>query len=862
MVESILQVGPSVSKEGPTSVEVERKSLLDLIRKSVHVLLDVCILYGFDDTGYSPVGSYEWYTLLCEESYGGDWVKLFKDKLASFFAFHIADYDGVRPDLPSVKADANRFCPGILLGGRVYRWMRAFKRDDPMGFRGFMCSVLYSKKGFPRPTKAHQTRGSVSTYKTLTTQVAENVREEPMVWSEVDDLPTKPVSIISWGDEARIANPYLPHTFSQAEFSTYVDRIVSEVFIGEYTDADRLRPFFPSTSANYNNTRSALGTVGTILEHPTLLEGLRSTSPLVTSHVTRVGSFPDVVVDDMPLRERFAELYMRTVEAAVSEDPTAVPVSLLEALKIRTITKGPPLLGFALKPLQKFLWRTMSQHPTFRFTGEVVSADRLQAVLGTLKQGQKWLSADYSDATNSLYSWASDIVGNSLANKLKLSPVERLLLLRGLTGHIMELKEPGQPSQRAPQVRGQLMGSVVSFPVLCLVNAALCLISYELERQQPCKLRDLPLVINGDDAVLRGTPLLKEAWEKMAKFVGMLPSVGKVYYSEKYLNINSTSYWFHPEGYEWYQASIRRDGSRVWRARCFELIPYINMGLLYGMTRSEGAASSNSVGDLYGSLGTRAHALVDSAPAHLRLSVYKAYLSRNKERLSKSRVPMFTPTHLGGLGLPILGKFRPNDLDLRVARKIYDHPEMFQVPRPANEATWLTYKIASKRLHDFPLGPMAVRSNLGVGGESMESLAATLCIEALFMHNKHELNPELDWLGAGGGLTHSPDAALATRRGLKEAYELVTAELAQAGDVALSLTHTTAHFKLAMEKVREAHLNALRKLNRDVIRDTKFPLPEPFRLTALPARALDTKSLSGTHVLTLNLPFGGKSSFY
>jgi hypothetical protein len=225
-----------------------------------------------------------------------------------------------------------------------------------------------------------------------------------------------PVSVLEWGDDDRVLNPHLPITVGQAEFAAYTKRVIREVFKDvEYTDADRVRPFFPSTSSNYTNTRGELGTVGAILEHPTLLDGdptsdnpfarqsLRSNTPLVMAYVTGSHSFPDVVVDDLPLRTRFLELYVRILEAALVEDPTAVPLALAEALKVRTITKGPPLLGFALKPLQKFLWKTLSVHPVFKFTGEPVSERPLQAVLGRLRPGEKWLSADYSDATNSLY---------------------------------------------------------------------------------------------------------------------------------------------------------------------------------------------------------------------------------------------------------------------------------------------------------------------------------------------------------------------------------------------------------------------------------------------------------------------------
>jgi hypothetical protein len=849
MVESKLQVVASGAKSRDLSSRAKEPSLEDMIRNCVGVLLHVCRLYGFDDAGYSPRGSCDWYRTMCEKYYSGDWLKLFKDKLASFFAFYIAEFDGSKPELPKVKAPEEVFCSSVLLGGRCYRWVRRLRRRSPLDWRSFITSVLYSKKGFPRPGKKYLKAGEKSTFDTLTTLVPEGLPElVAQPWGEEQlQGPGPPPFVLNWSDDSRINNPYLPLTFSQLEFRSYVKRVVVDVFSGsKYTDADRVRPFFPSTSANYNNSRNEMGTVGTILDDDSLMEGLRSSEPLVTSRTIQHGSFSEVIVDDLPLRGRFLELYNRVMEASLSEEPLAIPLSLAEALKVRTITKGPPLLGFALKPLQKFLWGTLSQHPVFRFTGETVSVDRLQDVIGKLRPGEKWLSADYSDATNSLYSWASDIVAEELALQLELPEIEAALLLRGLTGHQMEITIKKQTIRKS-QRRGQLMGSVVSFPVLCIVNAALCWAAYEIERKQKLSLRSLPLCVNGDDAVLRGTRTLHESWSKMAEFVGMKPSVGKVYYSSSYLNINSTSYSYHPDGYEWYRV-VRPDGVPAWRPRCLELIPYVNMGLLYGMTRSGGQAGADSVGARFGDLGVRAHALLDSCPDDLRLTVYKAYLSRNKKILSSLRIPWFTPTHLGGLGLPILDKFTPSDLDLRVARKIYDHPDLFQLPQSADFTTWLTYKFALRRLKDFPLSQMAIHALHGVAGGSLSSLTSTLCIEALFLQPSEELAPILSFKEWG-------DPALILRR-----YPLLRKHWndpsALEGD---AKGGTELRMILAMKAAKLAYLNTLRDLNARAIKDKTIPLPEPFNVAHFPTRPLSISSLKGAYTLALDAPFGAES---
>jgi len=399
------------------------------------------------------------------------------------------------------------------------------------------------------------------------------------------------------------------------------------------------------------------------------------------------------------------------------------------------------------------------------------------------------------------------------------------------------------------------MGSIVSFPVLCIVNAAICKLAYEIEHNQKKKLRQLPLLINGDDALLRGSDLLFSAWEKMAKFVGMLPSVGKVYFSKQYLNINSTSFLYSSEGF--FKRTFSRETGEEYERVChFELIPYVNMGLLYGYTRSGGASSAASVGDLFSPLGVRAHALVNSSPPNMRVAVYKKYLSRNKKRLQESKVPWFTPAHLGGLGLPILDKFVPTDLDLRVARKIYDNPGVFQVPQVTEESTWLTFKIAKKRLKSFSLSSMSARSSLGLGGHSLQSLVSLLCIEALFTSTKSDLNPVEDFFAPGGGEDQSGEKFFRSKRGLCAAWLLAEKELNEHPNLlAKTALGTKVQFSMAMEHLYTQQLVSLRSLNYRAIADKKIPMPEPFSLDSLPSRPLNTSNLEGAFVFQSELPF-------
>ena len=83
------------------------------------------------------------------------------------------------------------------------------------------------------------------------------------------------------------------------------------------------------------------------------------------------------------------------------------------------------------------------------------------------------------------------------------------------------------------QVRGQLMGSLLSFPVLCMANA--CTLALSLNRG----LKDLPGLVHGDDLAFRTNKTGFKAWNDIAKSIGFELSVGKNYTSPFWVSIDS-----------------------------------------------------------------------------------------------------------------------------------------------------------------------------------------------------------------------------------------------------------------------------------------------------------------------------------
>jgi hypothetical protein len=227
-------------------------------------------------------------------------------------------------------------------------------------------------------------------------------------------------------------------------------RTVKEIFSGKKFDpADNYKLFFPSTSANYINSRKKGGAVGFLKEMIARQESsfseslinLRAQYPGMEADYRGAGVDPLYVYDTSRLDDQFRRLYNRLASEATAEVPATKAVPLPEALKTRVITAGPPVLMTVLKPLQKFLWRTLYEHPsgTFCFTGRPQNARDVWTQLGSkLRHESLWTSVDYADATNNFMPWLSTFVVDAVCDETGLSDSQRELFHRALTGHLIE----------------------------------------------------------------------------------------------------------------------------------------------------------------------------------------------------------------------------------------------------------------------------------------------------------------------------------------------------------------------------------------------------------------------------------------
>jgi len=119
------------------------------------------------------------------------------------------------------------------------------------------------------------------------------------------------------------------------------------------------------------------------------------------------------------------------------------------------------------------------------------------------------------------------------------------------------------------------MGCVFSFPILCIINLAVYRASLEADRGCKYRIRDLPVLVNGDDILFKTKNRHYKTWCGLIKGVGFEKSVGKNYVSSDFAMINSTYF--------------RTTGGRI------QKVPYLNVGWCTGV--SKGGSGSMMKGD-------------------------------------------------------------------------------------------------------------------------------------------------------------------------------------------------------------------------------------------------------------------------
>jgi hypothetical protein len=269
---------------------------------------------------------------------------------------------------------------------------------------------------------------------------------------------------------------------------------------------------------------------------------------------------------------------------------------------------------------------------------------------------------------------------------------------------------------------GQLMGSPMSFPILCIVNAAINRHFLELTYEKDLTLRQCPMMINGDDILMIIRRHDLKFWEHLVSTAGLTPSLGKNYFSDKFAMINSRVFLYEPpkptfavaqellneDYHEWFERrfgyhyvrcclldgdnapdpspsvlerrmlsgdrpSYWSEKTNGWFPRKFRKVPFVNLGLVWGCKRSVAAGSGSldlEIGDVvsgYANLSARAFDLIEGHTDEMKDKLMTCFIRHHRSVLDElGAVPWFLPIELGGVGLPVTREDPTTDQQLMV----------------------------------------------------------------------------------------------------------------------------------------------------------------------------------------------------
>lgn len=410
----------------------------------------------------------------------------------------------------------------------------------------------------------------------------------------------------------------------------------------------------------------------------------------------------NVLVMSYHPRTGVLERYVPTFVPAfpLKDEILAKPAFILEPLKVRPIMMGPAEEYFWLLQTQSYLWNSLSRFDTFSLIKNPVTSELLrkgflakvsamESQFPDLVGDWKFHSGDYASATDNFKMFWSKYIWDLICSFGQIPNWLRRIGVKCLVAHKIVYSEPGGVDVR-DQVNGQSMGSPISFPVLCILNAALCSMSFkqamypdhsqnvegknwaDIEEEEEAinsplsqrlmKIRwsKVPMLINGDDCLNAFTLRAKRRWEYLADFSGLTPSVGKTYYSDKFLQINSQC-WMP---------------SRLAGVYDLEIVPYLNYALL--SSRSARGSEPREWWDLPAML-KEWYKCCEGSGRLDRVQALETFIHYHMRRLEQvpRNMSWFLPSDLGGLGLEPDGKSEVN-VDFRqrqVATMLLNHPE-------------------------------------------------------------------------------------------------------------------------------------------------------------------------------------------
>lgn len=221
-----------------------------------------------------------------------------------------------------------------------------------------------------------------------------------------------------------------------------------------------------------------------------------------------------------------------SVDAESSEDGLLRVGVAKQKGKFRVVTMQGARVKRVLRPVHNALYDHLSRFG-WLVRGDVTSDDFLS--VRKAAGGEEIISGDYTAATDKIYLPAVRAVVDVLAEELMLTDEERTVLI----GSFDSIRWRSESGVEHPITRGSMMGNLVSFPILCILNKACH--DMATDDVYGVGVRRVGR-FNGDDCLFAGNPAMYQRWRFITSVFGFEVNELKTMVSRRWADLNSQTF--------------------------------------------------------------------------------------------------------------------------------------------------------------------------------------------------------------------------------------------------------------------------------------------------------------------------------